>query len=269
MGQQDEKKLPFWDESLTTEERLDWLLGAMTLEEKLKCLATKVPDIESLGIKGFGVGGEAAHGVEARNDQNELGAAEPTTSFTQPIGMSATWDTELVKKAGEVTGKEARVIYHRHPDRGLSRWAPTVDLERDPRWGRTEEGYGEDPLLTGAMSDTPEVVEAAAKEAFDLKLITEEDVDTALRNMFRTKLRLGIYDAKNSNPYDLVTEEDINSEENQRICRQVSREAIVLLKNDNECFPFQGKRIPWQSSDRLQTYGTRTGMGGNRLLRKP
>lgn len=373
MGQQDEKKLPFWDESLTTEERLDWLLGAMTLEEKLKCLATKVPDIESLGINGFGVGGEAAHGVEARNDQNELGAAEPTTSFTQPIGMSATWDTELVKKAGEVTGKEARVIYHRHPDRGLSRWAPTVDLERDPRWGRTEEGYGEDPLLTGAMagayvkgmqgehprylrvaatlkhfygnntevgrgvksssidprnrmelylepfrrvaetghaeavmtaynkingipgmlnpevkrilkeqygikhvvcdggamelvvnmhgyfgihaqtlaaalkagvdamSDTPEVVEAAAKEAFDLKLITEEDVDTALRNMFRTKLRLGIYDAKNSNPYDLVTEEDINSEENQRICRQVSREAIVLLKNDNEMLPLSGE----------------------------
>lgn len=373
MGQQDEKKLPFWDESLTTEERLDWLLGAMTLEEKLKCLATKVPDIESLGINGFGVGGEAAHGVEARNDQNELGAAEPTTSFTQPIGMSATWDTELVKKAGEVTGKEARVIYHRHPDRGLSRWAPTVDLERDPRWGRTEEGYGEDPLLTGAMagayvkgmqgehprylrvaatlkhfygnntevgrgvksssidprnrmelylepfrrvaetghaeavmtaynkingipgmlnpevkrilkeqygikhvvcdggamelvvnmhgyfgihaqtlaaalkagvdamSDTPEVVEAAAKEALDLKLITEEDVDTALRNMFRTKLRLGIYDAKNSNPYDLVTEEDINSEENQRICRQVSREAIVLLKNDNEMLPLSGE----------------------------
>lgn len=51
-----------------------------------------------------------------------------------------------------MTGTEARVIYHRHPDRGLSRWAPTVDLERDPRWGRTEEGYGEDPVLTGVMS---------------------------------------------------------------------------------------------------------------------
>ena len=67
-------------------------------------------------------------------------------------GMSASWDPDLIKKAGEVTGTEARVIYHRHPDRGLSRWAPTVDLERDPRWGRTEEGYGEDPVLTGVMS---------------------------------------------------------------------------------------------------------------------
>lgn len=75
-----------------------------------------------------------------------------TTSFPQPIGMSASWDPELIKQAGEVTGNEARVIWHRHPDYGLSRWAPTVDLERDPRWGRNEEGYGEDPVLTGKMA---------------------------------------------------------------------------------------------------------------------
>ena len=75
-----------------------------------------------------------------------------TTSFPQPIGMSASWDPELIKQAGEVTGNEARVIWHRHPDYGFSRWAPTVDLERDPRWGRNEEGYGEDPVLTGKMA---------------------------------------------------------------------------------------------------------------------
>ena len=75
-----------------------------------------------------------------------------TTSFPQSIGMSASWDPELIKQAGEVTGTEARVIWHRHPDYGLSRWTPTVDLERDPRWGRNEEGYGEDPVLTGKMS---------------------------------------------------------------------------------------------------------------------
>lgn len=372
MEQHKRKKSLFFDESLTIEERLDWLLGAMTLKEKLKCLATRVPDIESIGVKGFGVGGEAAHGVEARNDQNELGEAEPSTSFVQPIGMSATWDTELIRRAGEVVGKETRVIYHRHPDRGLSRWAPTVDLERDPRWGRTEEGYGEDPVLTGAMagayvkgmqgdhprylrtaatlkhfygnnteegrgfksssidprnrmelylepfrrvaeighaeavmtaynkingipgmlnpevkavlkekygirhvvcdggamelvvnmhqyfgihaqtlaaalkagvdamSDRPELVEEAAKEAFELKLISEEEIDTALRNMFRTKLRLGIYDEEGSNPYDRVTEADINSEENQQICRQISRESIVLLKNEKEMLPLSG-----------------------------
>lgn len=75
-----------------------------------------------------------------------------TTSFPQSIGMSASWDPELIKQAGEVTGTEARVIWHRHPDYGLSRWAPTVDLERDPRWGRNEEGYGEDPVLAGKMA---------------------------------------------------------------------------------------------------------------------
>ncbi|MCM1154529.1 MAG: glycoside hydrolase family 3 C-terminal domain-containing protein [Roseburia sp.] len=363
------KNTPLWDVSLPIEERLDWLVSAMTIEEKLDCLASKVPDLERLGIPAMSVGGEAAHGVEARNDQNELGGAETTTSFPQPIGMSATWDADLIKKAGEVTGTEARVIYHRHPDRGLSRWAPTVDLERDPRWGRTEEGYGEDPLLTGemssayirgmqgddphylrtaatlkhfygnntevgrgwknvsidprnryelylepfrraieqggaeavmtaynkingipgilnpevrdilkkqyglkhvvsdggamglvagfhhyyglhaetiaaaikagvdAMSDNPELVGAAAKEAYELHLLSEEDIDGALKNMFRSKIRLGVYDAYPCNPYDNVTEEDINSEENRNICKQVSREAIVLLKNEGNFLP--------------------------------
>lgn len=147
-----DKTTPFWDSSLSIEERLDWLLAEMTLEEKLSCLSSRVPALDRIGIPAMSVGGEAAHGVEARNDQNELGAPEPTTSFPQPIGMSATWDPEVVKKAGDVTGREACVIYQRHPDRGLSRWAPTVDLERDPRWGRTEEGYGEDPVLTGKMA---------------------------------------------------------------------------------------------------------------------
>ena len=127
-----DKTTPFWDSSLSIEERLDWLLAEMTLEEKLSCLSSRVPALDRIGIPAMSVGGEAAHGVEARNDQNELGAPEPTTSFPQPIGMSATWDPEVVKKAGDVTGREARVIYQRHPDRGLSRWAPTVDLERDP-----------------------------------------------------------------------------------------------------------------------------------------
>ncbi len=365
------KTTPFWNAALPVEERLDWLMSAMTMDEKLKCLASRAVDIERLGIPALSVGGEAAHGVEARNDQTELGEPEITTSFTQPIGMSATWDTELIKKAGEVTGKEARVIYHRHPDRGLSRWAPTIDLERDPRWGRNEEGYGEDPVLAGemssayiqgmqgddpyylriastlkhfyannteegrgwknasidprnkyelylepfrraiekggaeavmtaynkingipgmlnpdvqnilkneyglkhavcdggamelivnfhhyygihaetlaasvkagvdAMSDNPAVVEQAAREAYELKLLTEEDINRALKNMFRTKIRLGVYDAKVKNPYDNVTEADINSEENRRISLEVARESIVLLKNENAFLPLK------------------------------
>ena len=143
---------PLFDTTLSVEERLDWLLEELTMDEKLRCFATTAPAIEWLGIPGFSVGGEAAHGVVNRNDQNGSGIPDITTSFVQPIGMSATWDPDLIREAGEATGTEARVVFRRHPRGGLSRWAPTVDLERDPRWGRTEEGYGEDPLLTGVMA---------------------------------------------------------------------------------------------------------------------
>ena len=88
---------------------------SMTLEEKITCMASTMPELLRFGIDMSYVGGEAAHGVEARNDQNGRNIPEPTTSFPQPIGMSASWDTELIKKAGEVTGTEARVLWHRHP----------------------------------------------------------------------------------------------------------------------------------------------------------
>ncbi len=143
---------PLFDSSLSFEERIDWLLENLTVDEKLGWLSSRMPGCERLGIQPFGLGGEAAHGVEGRNDQNGLGAPDHTTSFPQPIGMSATWDPELIEQCGQVVGTEARVVNRRHPGRGLSRWAPTVDLERDPRWGRNEEGYGEDPLLTGQMA---------------------------------------------------------------------------------------------------------------------
>ena len=143
---------PFRDSSLPVDARIDWLLSELTMSEKLAMISSGSADAPRLGFRRMAAGGEAAHGVEARNDQNDLGQAEPTTSFPQPIGMSASWDPEMLRKAGEVTGTEARVLYHRHPDRGLLRWAPTVDMCRDPRWGRNEEGYGEDPVLTGKMA---------------------------------------------------------------------------------------------------------------------
>ena len=108
----DNRNTPFWDSSLSLEKRLDWLLKEMTIEEKLTCLASGMKPIERLGIPAMSLCGEAAHGVEARNDQNELKEPEPTTSFIQPIGMSATWDPELIRQAGAVTGREARVVYH-------------------------------------------------------------------------------------------------------------------------------------------------------------
>lgn len=144
---------PLWDVHLTQDERLHYLLSQLTLEEKLQCMGTRCPQIPRLGIPAFGVGGEGAHGVQARHDQEwDRQETEYTTIFPNPIGMSASWDRDLVRKAGRVTGTEARGLYAAGRHKSLSLWAPTVDMERDPRWGRTEEGYGEDPLLAGEMA---------------------------------------------------------------------------------------------------------------------
>ena len=143
-----EKNVAF-DASLSFEERIGWILQNLTIDEKLGWLSSRMPGCERLGIPPFGLGGEAAHGVQARNDHMGPGVPDVTTSFPQPIGMSATWDPALIKACGEITGIEARGVNYRHGGRGLSRWAPTVDLERDPRWGRNEESYGEDAVLTG------------------------------------------------------------------------------------------------------------------------
>lgn len=101
------KNTPLWDNSLTVEERLDYLVKALTLEEKIACLTTGCPDVERLGIKSSYMGGEAAHGIEARHDQAfNRGEPEPTTSFTQPIGMSASFDRELIRECGRCVGEE-------------------------------------------------------------------------------------------------------------------------------------------------------------------
>ncbi len=147
----------FFDSSLPVDERIDCLLGELTLEEKYSLIPTHMEDIDRLGIKGVGLGGEAAHGVQQRNDWEGKGERKdpvPTTSFPQPVGMCASWDRDLLHAAGEITGIEARIIASENDNMGLSRWAPTVDLLRDPRWGRNEEGYSEDPYLAGEMASS-------------------------------------------------------------------------------------------------------------------
>ncbi|MCK0473040.1 glycoside hydrolase family 3 C-terminal domain-containing protein [Halalkalibacter sp. APA_J-10(15)] len=134
----------FRNHNLELEERLNDLVSRLTLEEKIHLMPTKQQSIKRLGIQEYVIGGEAAHGIAW------LGKA---TTFPQPIGLSCTWNPKLLYKIGEAIGNEARVFYQKFNKRkGLTLWAPTVDLERDPRWGRTEEGYGEDPLLTGIMA---------------------------------------------------------------------------------------------------------------------
>lgn len=138
----------FLDEKLTFDERVDALLDELTLDEKLSLLTTHMNEVPRLGIKEFLIGTEVARGLVCRGDKN---GEAPTTVFPEPFGLAATFDRDVMKRMGEVAGIETR-IYHDKGSASLCVWGPTVDLERDPRWGRTEEGYGEDPCLTGTMA---------------------------------------------------------------------------------------------------------------------
>ena len=146
-----DRNTPLYDPNLSVQDRAAYLLSQMTLEEKFSCFTLWLRN-ERLGISVSTCGGEGAHGVQARAGQKEAYPPTPTTSFTQPIGMAATFDRDLIREAGNVTGKESRAFANAVGKGGHCRLAPTVDLCRDPRWGRTEEGYGEDPYLTGKMA---------------------------------------------------------------------------------------------------------------------
>ncbi|MFF3937589.1 glycoside hydrolase family 3 protein [Streptomyces phaeofaciens] len=136
--------LPFRDPSLSVDRRVDDLLGRLTLEEKISLLHQHQPAVPRLGIGAFRTGTEALHGVAW------LGEA---TVFPQAIGLASAWDPELMERVGSAVGDEARGFQQTRPDGwGLNLWAPVVNLLRDPRWGRNEEGYSEDPYLTGALS---------------------------------------------------------------------------------------------------------------------
>lgn len=135
---------PFQQTGLPLNERVQDLLSRLTLDEKVSLIPQYQAEIERLGIGAYKHGTEGAHGI------SWLGKA---TSFPQPVGLACTWNPELLKQVGSAIGDEARAFYKKNPTvNGLTLWAPTVDMERDPRWGRTEEAYGEDPELTGQLS---------------------------------------------------------------------------------------------------------------------
>lgn len=347
--------LPFRDAQQPLESRVNDLVGRLSLDEKVVLLHQYQPAVERLGVGPYKHGTEAAHGI------SWLG---PATAFPQPTGLASTWDPELLVEVGRAIGEEARGFYRRDPSRnGLTLWAPTVDLERDPRWGRTEEAYGEDPFLVaetagalvrgiqgdhpvylraaatlkhflgnnheadrGTVSVTldprnlheyfqrpferifrrsgavsmmtaynavngtpcnlnPDVVQKAKREwgcafvvsdagdvvgtnrehrwfetlpeavAANLKagidsltddadqclgavhealktgLLSEADVDEAVRNSLRVRFRLGEFDAPGANPYDTLGEEQIGSEAHRAVSRRAAEKSIVLLKN--------------------------------------
>lgn len=143
--------LPFQDPTRSEAERVSDLLSRMTLEEKIVCLST-VPDVPRLGVKGTGHV-EGLHGL-ALGEPGDWGQGHPlpSTQFPQSYGLGQSWDRELLRQVGEAEGKEVRHYWETEQAGGLVVRAPNADLGRDPRWGRTEECYGEDPFLVGHLA---------------------------------------------------------------------------------------------------------------------
>jgi beta-glucosidase len=142
---------PFRNPALPMEKRIDNLLSLMTLDEKIDCLGTKT-GVPRLGVPNFG-SSEGIHGVVQRGGGKVERSVITTTQFPQPPGMGESWDPELVRQAGGVEGYEARFITQteKYNRQILMLWGPQADLARDPRWGRSEEVYGEDPFFNGTM----------------------------------------------------------------------------------------------------------------------
>ncbi|HEY5956618.1 MAG TPA: glycoside hydrolase family 3 C-terminal domain-containing protein [Polyangiaceae bacterium] len=374
----DKATLPaYLDPSLAAELRIDALISELTREEKIACLGVD-PSVPRLGIRASGHV-EGLHGL-ALGGPGLWGKNDPiaTTTYPQAVGLACTWDEECLREAASVEAYEARYYFQspRFGRGGLVVRAPNADLARDPRWGRTEESYGEDAYLTGRLAtafvqglqgDDPKCWKTAAllkhflansnentretsssdfderlfheyyavpfrmaiqkggarafmtaynkhngvpctvhpcleeqavaawgqdgiictddrayrllvtahkhfqslelaaaatidagisqyldeyadgiKGALDRKLISEADIDAALRKNFRVMLRLGLLDPPESVPYAQIgseEEEPWQRAEHQESVRRVTQKSIVLLKNEGNLLPLKGSAL--------------------------
>ena len=161
--------LPYLNPDLPIDQRVDDLIGRMTLQEKASQMVDAASDLPKLSIPKYGWWSEALHGV-AR--------AGKATIFPQAIGMAATFDSDLIFEVSSAISDEGRAMYNAAVKRGfhticqgLTFWSPNVNIFRDPRWGRGHETYGEDPFLTGTIGtafvkgmqgDNPKYLKVAA-----------------------------------------------------------------------------------------------------------
>jgi len=144
------QEYPFRNPELSIEKRADDLISRLSLQEKIDQLNYDAPAIEHLNIPAYNWWNECLHGV---------GRAGKATVFPQAIGMAASWNKQLLSEIGHVISDEARAKYNKFQDLGktdiyygLTFWTPNINIFRDPRWGRGQETYGEDPFLTGELA---------------------------------------------------------------------------------------------------------------------
>ena len=374
----------YLDPTAPTESRIDSLLASMTLDEKVQALGSD-PSVARLGLRlsghieglhGVALGGPGDWGRIRDADGTIRHEPLPTSQFPQAVGLGETWDVDVVHKVASIEGQEARYLFHSPKYRrgGIVVRAPNADLARDPRWGRTEESYGEDPFLTGTLAtafvrglqgDDPTYWQAAAllkhfmansneyrrersssnfgerlmreyysvpfrmaivdggaraymaaynkwngipmavnpilksmtvdewhedgiictdggamtqlvtthaafptlesaaaaaihaginqfldqqrrpvHDALQHNLLTESDIDSVLRGVYRVMIRLGLLDPPDRVPYaTLHGEEPWLSEQNRSAARWVTQKSIVLLKNDRATLPLDRRKL--------------------------
>lgn len=148
---QNGKKDIYEDPTALLDERVNDLLSQMAIEEKISLLNDNAPEIKRLGVAKYNHGNEALHGIVRPGK---------FTVFPQAIGLAATWNPDLIRKVADVASTEARAKWNelmqgrnqkeKYSDL-LTFWSPTVNMARDPRWGRTPETYGEDPYLSSQI----------------------------------------------------------------------------------------------------------------------
>ena len=205
-----QNKYPFQDFKLSTEQRVSNIISLLSLNEKINCLGTN-PTVERLGIKGSGHV-EGLHGLALGIPGNwGRNTPVPTTTFPQAIGMAETWDPELLRQAADIEATEARYYSQneKYKKGGLVIRAPNADLGRDPRWGRTEECYGEDAFFNGTMAvafikglqgDDPKYWKTAALMKHFLANSNEKGRDSSssdfderlLREYYSVPFRMGV-----------------------------------------------------------------------------
>jgi beta-glucosidase len=168
---QDYKSFPMWNYNLPFEQRVNDVVSRLTLEEKVAQMLNAAPAISRLGVPAYDWWNEVLHGV-ARTPFK-------VTVYPQAIGMAATWDTNSLYRMADYSALEGRAIHNKAIELGrtnerylgLTYWTPNINIFRDPRWGRGQETYGEDPFLTamlaksfvrGLQGEDPKYLKAAA-----------------------------------------------------------------------------------------------------------
>src|SRR3989454_407468 len=269
-------RVAYLDPSLPLEQRVNDLVPHMTLEENASQMQVVAPAIPRLGIPAYNWWNEGLHGVARAGN---------ATVFPQAIGLAATWDTELVHRVADVISTEARAKYNDAIQRGktgryfgLTFWSPNINIFRDPRWGRGQETYGEDPFLTGrigvafvtglqgddpnylktvstpkhfAVHSGPEVLRhrfdvsvsprdfAALPFAVENRLLSPGDIDLAVKRLFEARFRLGMFDPPERVPWTKLTIADNDTPAHRQLALEAARKSIVLLKNERNTLPLK------------------------------